>query len=378
MKFFLLLLLIAHFFVHMAQGQVTFVLRSVPGDTPSGSQFYLAGTLNHWRPNHSGYEFRTDSLGRLSLTLTSTPDTFEFKVSRGSYSGVECSLSGRDIPNRVYTDTLGPLVHIDVVRWRDRVPSRELVSTATTSVHFTPTTIEMSRLNRRRTIRVYFPPDYSRRQGFPVVYMLDGQNLFDASTSFSGEWGIDETLDELYRTQALSYIVVGIYHGDRERENEHTPWANTEGAGGDGEKMARFIVRELKPYIDKHYRTLPDRDNTAIMGSSLGGLMAMYMALEYPDVFGRVGVFSPQIGWSEKIFEQVSRFRKRQFQKIYLVGGGSEEESIKDGLKQLHEGLSRVGFAENELVMNVAADGRHSEWLWGREFPHVLKWLFNH
>ncbi len=206
--------------------------------------------------------------------------------------------------------------------------------------------------------------------------MLDGQNVFDASTSFAGEWRVDETLDSLGRTRAFGAIVVAIYHGDNERLNEYTPWPNNNKEGGDGAKFASFIVKDLKPYIDKYYRTIPDSDNTMIMGSSLGGLMALYMAMEYPEVFGKVGVFSPSLWWSEKSFEQMSKFKKRRFQKIYMLAGEKESEDMVSDVKRAKRILKDAGYDEYELNVKISPDGRHSEWFWAREFPNAVKWLF--
>lgn len=376
MKRILLLIVAIGLTIAITQGQVTFILKSTPEDTPRSSRFYLAGMLNEWQPNLSDYEFKVDEFGRLSLTLQTVPDTFEYKICRGHWTSIEVDNKGRDIPNRLYVDSLGNSIVLTVENWRDRMDPKQMVSTASKSVFFTPTSIEIPQLKRRRSVRVYFPPNYSSSQGFPVIYMLDGQNIFDASTSFSGEWGVDEVLDSLFENKGLGCIVVAIYHGEEERLNEYTPWPNTEKIGGDGDKFARFIVRDLKPYIDKYYRTIPNRDNTIIVGSSLGGLLALYTALEYPAVFGKVGVFSPSLGFSNKSFEQIEKFKKKHFQKIYVYGGEKEGEDLVSNIKKAEELLKEIGFSENELIVNIAPDGRQNEYYWGREFLVTLKWFF--
>ncbi len=148
---------------------------------------------------------------------------------------------------------------------------------------------------------MYFPPNYSSGKRFPVIYMHDGQNLFDSASSFSGEWKVDEILDSLYKYHNFSCIVVGIYNGENQRSNELSPWHNDSlNVGGDGDKYAKFIVKTLKPFIDSHYRTLIDRENTVIMGSSMGGLMSLYLALQYPEVFGKAAIFSHHYGFRPK------------------------------------------------------------------------------
>ncbi len=361
----------------LAFPQVTFIIESVPEDTPKGSSFFMAGTHNLWMPNDPDFQFKTDNLGRLSLTLYELPDTMEYKICRGTRNSVEVDSTGADILPRVYADSLGRTVVLFVSNWRDRMLPKQLVSTASSNVFFTPTSIDIPQLGRRRTIRVYFPPNYSSRQGFPVIYMLDGQNAFDRSTAFANEWRIDETLDSLYQTRKFSAIVVAIYHGDEERLNEYTPWPNLEKEGGDGVKMSKFIVKTLKPYIDKYYRTLPDADNTMIMGSGLGGLMALYTALENPRVFSKVGLFSPSLDWSDELFKRLEKHKKKDYQKVYLMCGEQEGNDMITNIEEVNRLLLEVGFSEEEeLLLNIDPKGRHSEWFWGGQFPHALKWLF--
>lgn len=360
----------------LSAGQVTLVITSLPENTPRNSEIYLAGSINKWQPNDGAYKFNPDGQGQWTLKLDSVPKNFEYKLCRGSWSSVEVDSTGRDVANRSYSDSLGTTIFLIISGWRDRFPEKAKVSTASKNVSFLPTSIEIPQLGKKRTVRVYFPPNYASRQGFPVIYMFDGQNLFDNSTSFSGEWGVDETLDSINYSKGFSCIVVGIYHGEADRIKEQTPWPNAEKEGGEGAKMAQFIVKTLKPYIDKHYRTWPDRDNTIIAGSSLGGLMSLYMALEYPEVFGKAMVFSPSLWWSDKSFEQIGKFKKRRFQKLYLYAGEKESETMLPNAEKALEQLKTAGFAENELILEVNPNGQHNEKHWGLGFYNAIKWLF--
>lgn len=362
----------------LAAAQVTFIINSLPEDTPEGSVFYMASTHNHWAPNHESFKFEYDELGRLSLILFELPDTMEYKICRGTRNSVEVDSLGADINPRIYADSLGRSIPISISNWRDRMAPKQLKSTATSNVFFTPTSIEIPQLKRRRTVRVYFPPNYSSKQGFPVIYMFDGQNAFDRSTAFANEWRIDETLDSLHYTRRFGAIVVAIYHDDDERTNEYSPWPNEDKQGGDGAKMVRFIVRNLKPYIDKYYRTLPDADNTMIMGSGMGGLMALYTAMEYPKVFSKVGLFSPTLDWSDEVFKRLEKFKSKDFQQYYMVAGEQEEEHVISNLEEVHKLLLEAGFSEeDELRLEIDPKGRHSEWFWGGKFPDAVKWLFD-
>ena len=375
MKKFLVVLLMVGFSASLF-GQVTFVLKSIPDDTPRDSKFYLTGTINDWQPNLTQYQFTEDNLGSLSLTIKDVPDTLEYKICRGDWTSVEVDSAGKNLENRIYVDSIGTVVVLNVPNWRDRVNPKHLVSTASKNVFFTPTSIEIPQLDRRRTVRVYFPPNYSSRQGFPVVYFLDGQNVFDKSTAIADEWQVDEAMDSLFQKRGLGCIVIAIYHGEEQRLNEYTPWPNDAKEGGDGEKFAKFIVKDLKPYIDKYYRTISDRNNTIIVGSSLGGLMALYAALEYPKVFGKAAVFSPTLSWSSEIFDKVEKFKKRNFQQIYLYAGEQEKPPMVRDVKKVRRLLKDAGFSENELMLNLEPYGRNSEFYWGNEYPEAIRWFF--
>lgn len=356
--------------------QVTFTIEFLPAKTPIKDTIFMASSLNGWNPHDNSYAFKLGSNGKLLLTINNTVDSFDYKLCRGNWNEVEVDLTGQDIKNRNYSNKLGNRIEIKVLGWRDLSPKRK--STATKSVSFVPTSIEMPQLNRKRTIRMYFPPNYSSGKRFPVIYMHDGQNLFDSATSFSGEWKVDEILDSLYKYHNFSCIVVGVYNGENQRLNELSPWHNdTLNAGGDGDKYAKFIVKTLKPFIDSHYRTLIDRENTAIMGSSMGGLMSLYLALQYPDVFGKAAIFSPSLWFSPKSFEMIQKYNLKKIQKIYLLSGAKEGTQTVSNTLKADSLLRSVGFDENYLMCKISKDGEHSEWFWSREFGDAIKFLFN-
>ena len=360
----------------LAFSQVTFIIEVYPEKTPLNDTLYFASSINHWNPRDKSYAFKKNSQDRLSLSISSSIDSFEYKISRGSWNSVEVDSLGGDINNRFYSKNIGGEVSLKINGWRDFFKKRK--PSVSKGVSYLPTNIEIPQLNRKRTIRMYYPPNYSSGKRFPVIYMHDGQNLFDESTAFSGEWNVDETLDSLYKYYGFSCIVVGIYHGENERINELSPWVNDSlKLGGDGDKYAKFIVKTLKPFIDSHFRTLPDRDNTAIIGSSMGGLISLYMALEYPEVFGKVGIFSPSLWFSPKAFEQIQKYNKKKIQRIYLISGAKEGgNTVYDALKA-DSLLRSVGFDENYLLTKIAKDGKHSESFWSREFGDAIKYLFN-
>jgi len=336
----------------------------------------MATSLNNWNPHDKKFAFKPVGGGKFSFTFNVQADSFEYKLCRGNWSEVEVDSAGKDLKNRFYTTNQGNKVGLKVLAWRDLSPKRK--ATVTKGVSYMPTSIEMPQLNRKRTIRMYFPPDYSSGNRFPVIYMHDGQNLFDDATSFSGEWKVDEILDSLYKYHHFSCIVVGIYNDENQRLNEFSPWRNDSlNIGGDGDKYAKFIVKTLKPFIDSHYRTLPDRENTVIMGSSMGGLISFYMALEYPEVFGKAGIFSPSLWFSPKAFEMIQKYNLKKIQKFYLISGAKEGTQTVYNTLKADSLLRSIGFDENYLRCKISKYGQHNEGFWSREFGDAVRYLFS-
>lgn len=168
-------------------------------------------------------------------------------------------------------------------------------------------------------IWLYLPPNYTNSiKKFPVIYMHDGQNLFDDATSYIGEWKIDETLNELFKKTGKGFIVVGIENAGEQRINEYTPFKNEKYGGGKGNIYIDFLINEVKPYIDKNYRTKTNAKNTAIIGSSLGGLISFYGGLKYPIVFGKIGALSTSFWFSDEIYTFAEENGNQKKSKIFF------------------------------------------------------------
>jgi predicted alpha/beta superfamily hydrolase len=256
-------------------------------------------------------------------------------------------------------------------------------STAQPNVHVLEA-LAMPGLDRTRTIRLYLPPGYeTSRERYPVLYMHDGQNLFDAATSYAGEWGVDETLNELARTEGLKLIVVGIDNGEKLRVNELNPWDNARFGKGEGAQYMHFIVDVVKPYIDTHYRTKPDRANTAIMGSSMGGLISHYAIATYPKVFSKAGIFSPAYWLAPAIFDDPAERKFPRDAKLYFYAGGKEGEKTMPGMSEMERDMNRMvatlraaGIPARNLAVEVNPEAQHNEAAWRAEFPKAVNWLF--
>ena len=227
-----------------------------------------------------------------------------------------------------------------------------------------------------RRLRVYLPPDYaSGAKRYPVIYMFDGQNLFDEATSYVGEWGVDEAMDDLAR-EGFSAIVVGIDHGGDMRFHELIPYWNVRFLPNLGAGLIEDVVTQVKPFIDANYRTRPGRDDTAIIGSSLGGLSADYAIHRYPQVFGKAGVFSPSYWVSEEPLAIARRTPLPAGSRVYLYTGGREGEDSVQNLEKMAAVLKSQPGA-TAVAMNIAPEAEHNEPAWRAEFPRAVRWLFD-
>ena len=260
-------------------------------------------------------------------------------------------------------------------------PTPQKPSTAGPGVQPRSAAFTIPVLDRQRHVQVYLPPGYATSsKRYPVLYMHDGQNLFDDRTSFMGEWGVDESLDRLAREKGLELIVVGIDNGGDRRINELKPWPDKQFGAGEADAYLAFIVDVVKPWVDANYRTKQGRDDTGIMGSSLGGIASWYAAFKYPQVFGRIGVFSPSY-WITPDGYEMARVEKlpagtRMFQ---LVGGreGDPKGGDRTVINADHmEGVLRHAQPGLELRAVMRPEGEHNEKFWRAEFPAAVEYLF--
>jgi predicted alpha/beta superfamily hydrolase len=239
-------------------------------------------------------------------------------------------------------------------------------------------------LGNDRDITIYLPPGYSDRDDvrYPVLYMHDGQNLFEPERAFipGQHWRVAEATDETIggRT-ARPMIIVGIDNTGSSRIDEYTPTHDAaRHGGGKADDYGRMIIEELKPIIDAKYRTLIDVSNTALGGSSLGGLATLHLGLTHPDVFGHLAVMSPSVWWDNRaVLAEVERFRAPKRPRIWLDMGGREGVEGLNDARLLRDKLRTHGWRDGE-DFNYFEDRRadHSERAWAKRAPAVLEFLF--
>lgn len=273
------------------------------------------------------------------------------------------------------------IVHVLAVAWCGLLascgPKAPPAHTASANVQILPA-LTMQQLQRQRTIRLYLPPSYgSSDRRYPVLYMHDGQNLFDAATGYAGEWQVDETLDQLAAAGKLELIVVGIDNGSELRNQELVPYPHPDIAKSEGEAYLKFIVDELKPYIDSHYRTLPDRDHTGLMGSSLGGLITHYAGQHYSQVFGRLGVFSPSYWVAADDKTRLVSPGIAGNSRWFVSMGSKEGGDMVPDFQQVTTQLGKTLPADSQLSTRLVEGADHNEAAWAALMEPALLFLFS-
>jgi len=233
-----------------------------------------------------------------------------------------------------------------------------------------------------RDLIVYLPPGYDLQpeRRYPVMYMHDGQNLFDPETSFvrGRTWQVREHADQLLVAAEIEpLIVVGIYNTPRRLE-EYTHARERKMGGGEANLYGRFLVEELKPWADDTYRTLPDEANTGMGGSSLGGLVTMYLGLEHTETFSKLAVMSPSIWWNHKsILGFVNEYEGPPWPRIWLDVGDGEGKRTAQDVALLYKQLVNIGWKpEVNIHYQMVAGGTHDEAAWAARVGDMLRFLF--
>ncbi|QQS48670.1 MAG: alpha/beta hydrolase [Acidobacteriota bacterium] len=238
-------------------------------------------------------------------------------------------------------------------------------------------------LDNERELIVYLPPGYEVDAGssYPALYMQDGQNLFDRATAYGGvEWGLDETAQKLIIEDRIApLIIVGINNMGEQRIEEYTPTRDSRlNKGGKADLYGRFLIEEVKPFIDERYRTLSDPDHTGLGGSSLGGLVSLYLGLKHPDVFGRLMVMSPSAWWDQAMMLKfIPELRAKSSTRIWLDIGTLEGKYTPRYVRTLRDQLVRAGWRlTDDLHFLEVENGEHNERAWGARAGQALEFLF--
>jgi predicted alpha/beta superfamily hydrolase len=362
---------------------------TVPPETPRYQKIFLAGDakeLGTWRAE--GLELKKGDDNKYHATIRLPGGVpIEYKVTRGSWNSVERGPDGIEIDNRTLNPTKTEAIDFAVDTWVDQGKAEPGKSTASGDIRM-HVGFHSTLLNNERTLAVYLPPNYDQNtdQRYPVLYMQDGQNIFDTATSFAGvEWNADETAQKLINDGSIKpVIIVGIYNTP-DRTEEYTPWQASEtDPVARGVYYGWAVAYEVKRFIDSTYRTLPDRDNTAIAGSSLGGLIALDTARAHNDTFGACAALSPSL-WSaqgELLSQWTADHDWMKGTRFWIDMGEGETDDYPTGeaiphLQTLIATLQSAGLTKGNDFQSLVAQGDDkNEAAWSKRFAQVLTFLY--
>ncbi len=371
-RFAVVLILLLSCNALLAQHSLTIKVISTPVLHKEDAVF-VAGNFNGWDPGNKAYELQKNA-DRLEIVIPRLKaDVYEFKFTRGSWGKVAGTATGADVNNHTIRLSSDTTVTYTIDAWKDDFAAVEKQHTASANVAVMDTAFFIPQLNRYRRIWIYLPASYkTSKKAYPVLYMHDGQNIFDAFTSGYGEWGIDECLDSMMQNGKNECIVIGIDNGPK-RLNEYNPFDNERFGAGEGKQYAAFLAETLKPFIDGHYRTLKDRANTMIAGSSMGGLISYYAQLAYPAVFGKAGVFSPAFWTAPGFVAATDSLAGAASGKFFFYMGGLEGDEY---MNDMYEVMQRLGTKSGALIYSVTdPEGKHNEAAWRKWFPEFFRFM---
>ncbi|MGG9972484.1 alpha/beta hydrolase [Ferruginibacter sp. SUN002] len=366
----------ASFFCFAQKDTCIFVITDPLGG--DSSEYYMASNANGWNPKDDRYKFTKAPNGKISLVCYFDKGTdLEFKFTKGSWESVECDKGGADIENHRIKTRSDVFWGYEIKDWKDAYRKH----TASTNVRILDTAFFIPQLNRKRRIWIYLPKDYTfTHKRYPVLYMHDGQNLFDALTSGYGEWGVDECLDTLQANGNPACIVIGIDNDGANRMSEYNPYEFTYKGiniettfGAEGDLYIDFLIQTLKPFIDKQYRTLSGKENTIVAGSSMGALISYYAMLKHPNVFGKAGVFSPAFWTAPAINNLTDSIGNKVSGKMFFYMGEQEGD---DDLKLMNNIKEDIAAKSSVMIYSVIdPEGKHNEAAWRKWFPEFYKWI---
>ena len=357
-----------------ASSSLTVEMKTPPGDH---RPVYLTGNFNQWQAADERFRLEQTAPGHYFFTFSETadlPERLEYKYLRGGWSEVEADRFGNPAPNRL-ADRHARRLEDQVPRWH--TGGRSYDPAFLPLIRVISEQFEIPQLIKTRRIAALLPHDYDRNdKRYPVLYLQDGQNLFDDHAPF-GNWAVDKKLAVMTEQGLGDLIVVSIDHAEEERIAEFTPSIQTQLGSGDGKKYVRFLADTLKPYVDRHFRTLPGRAHTGLGGSSMGGLISIYGGLMYPEVYSRLMIFSPSLWVAPHIHFHFINFLEARNMKIYLYAGERESTNMVPNIHRFKEELEKADpQAQVDFKLSVDPNGEHNEPRWGQEFPYAAEWLF--
>ena len=345
-------------------------------DEDDARPVYISGNFNSWRTQDK--DFMMERIGNNSYEYEfpndfDFPEELLFKFTKGDWSEVEIDAQGNRTENRSTKNHSG-IQNEYVARWRKNwLPFKQsfLPQVLLISDEF-----EIPQLNKTRKIWALLPHDYDNSsERYPVMYLQDAQNLFNEAAQY-GNWEIDKKLAVMSEYKIGKIIIIAIEHAEEDRIKEYNVGKTVLGKG-QGKKYIRFVTETLKPFVDSNFRTKKDREFTGIGGSSMGGLVSIFSGLRYPEVYGKLMVFSPSL-WVVPKLKIDSDSTATDDTKIYLYAGGDESETMIEHVQSFKKNIIASEFVKDKMKINLSINmkGKHNETYWSDEFPKAIEWLF--
>ena len=340
------------------------------------AKIFITGSFNNWNPGEAKYILQKSDSNKWQILLKDIPEgTFSYKFTQGQWDTEEVTATGENTGNHTIEIEKDYSLQINIFGWKNK-PSPPKKHTASKNVHQLTDSFYISQLARYRKIAVYLPANYSSsKNNYPVLYMHDGQNLFDEYYAPFGEWGIDKALDTLQKQTGKYAIVVAIDNGNENRITEYNFEDNKKYGTAEGKQYVDFLVSTLKPFIDKKYRTKKSKKNTAIAGSSLGGLISTYAVLKYPKTFGTAGIFSPAYWIAPSIDSLTKSISKKTANRFWFYAGEKESNEMVPDMENVKNNIKKN--PRNDFLFNLDVTGAHNEQTWRKWFPSFYLWWIN-
>lgn len=337
---------------------------------------YISGNFNNWRTQDKDFMMDRIKENLYQYEFKSSfifPEKLVYKFTKGDWSEVEIDADGNPTENRTTTNFTG-VKNEYVPKWRKNwlpfkpsyLPQVLLISDE----------FEIPQLNKTRKIWALLPHDYDNSaERYPVMYLQDAQNLFNEDSPY-GNWEIDKKLAVMAEYKIGKIIIIAIEHAEEEREKEYNVGKTVLGKG-QGKKYIKFISETLKPFVDKQFRTKPEREFTGIGGSSLGGLISIFGGLMYPKMYGKLMAFSPSL-WVSPSLTIDGDNEHNEDTKVYLYAGGDESDNLIEQVKNFKKNLIANELVKNKMKINLSInmEGKHNESYWSDEFPKAIEWLY--
>lgn len=337
---------------------------------------YISGNFNNWRTQDK--EFMMEKIGNNSYQYTFSsdfnyPKELLYKFTKGDWSEVEIDAHGNRTENRS-TKKHGGIQNEFVARWRKNwLPFKQ---SFLPQVLLISDKFEIPQLNKTRKIWALLPHDYDQSsESYPVMYLQDAQNLFNENAKY-GNWEIDKKLAVMSEYKIGKIIIIAIEHAEKDRIKEYNVGKTVLGKG-QGKKYIKFLTETLKPFVDSNFRTKKEREFTGIGGSSMGALVSIFSGLLYPEVYGKLMIFSPSL-WVVPTLKMDSDSTTPNDTKIYLYAGGDESATMIEHVRLFKKNMIASEFVKDKMKINLSINmqGKHSETYWSDEFPKAIEWLF--